>query len=75
MIHGWIADPRWAAVLLEPPRLLGIEAMTETDLQVKALLITQAGQHGEARRALLGQLVERLQGWPHRPEKSSGSGF
>ena len=68
-------DPRWAAVLLEPPRLLGIEAMTETDLQVKALLITQAGQHGEARRALLGQLVERLQGWPHRPEKSSGSGF
>ncbi|MCP9931142.1 mechanosensitive ion channel [Cyanobium sp. AMD-g] len=81
------ADPRWAAVLLEPPRLLGIEAMTETDLQVKALLITQAGQHGEARRALLGQLVERLQGWPERPHQPyphnrphhsddpSGSGF
>lgn len=61
--------------------------MTETDLQVKALLITQAGQHGEARRALLGQLVERLQGWPERPHQPyphnrphhsddpSGSGF
>ncbi len=56
------ADPRWAVTLLEPPRLLGIEAMTETDLQVKALLITQAGLQGEARRALLGRLLERLQG-------------
>lgn len=69
------SDPRWTAKLLEPPSLLGIEAMTEKDLQVKALLITQAGQQGEARRALLGRLVERLQGWPQRPEESSGSGF
>ncbi|WP_254991002.1 mechanosensitive ion channel family protein [Cyanobium sp. N5-Cardenillas] len=58
------SDPRWAAKLLEPPRLLGIEAMTEHDLQVKALLITEAGQQGAARRELLGRLVQRLQGWP-----------
>ncbi len=57
------ADPHWAPKLLEPPRLLGVEAMTVDDLQVKALLITEAGQQGEARRALLGRLVQRLQGW------------
>ncbi len=58
------SDPHWAPMLLEPPRLLGIEAMTEHDLQVKALLITEAGQQGPARRELLGRLVQRLQGWP-----------
>ncbi len=58
------SDPRWAPKLLEPPRLLGIDAMTEDDLQVKALLITEAGQQAPARRELLGRLVQRLQGWP-----------
>ncbi len=58
------SDPHWAPLLLEPPRLLGIEAMTADDFQVKALLITEAGQQGEARRELLGRLVQRLQGWP-----------
>ncbi|MBW4531290.1 MAG: mechanosensitive ion channel family protein [Aphanothece saxicola GSE-SYN-MK-01-06B] len=58
------SDPRWAPRLLEPPRLLGIEAMTEDDLQVKVLLITEAGQQSPARRELLGRLVQRLQGWP-----------
>jgi hypothetical protein len=51
------ADPRWAPKLLEPPRLLGIEA----------------GQQGEARRALLGRLVERLQGWPRRAGELQGT--
>ncbi|MCP9899990.1 mechanosensitive ion channel [Cyanobium sp. Cruz CV13-4-11] len=60
------SDPRWAPKLLEPPRLLGIEAMTADDLQVKALLITEAGQQGPARRELLGRLVQRLQGWPQQ---------
>jgi small-conductance mechanosensitive channel len=54
------SDPHWAPKLLEPPRLLGIDAMTEDDLQVKALLITEAGQQGPARRELLGRLVQRL---------------
>ena len=63
------ADPRWAPKLLEPPRLLGIDAMTEDDLQVKALLITEAGQQGPARRELLGRLVQRLQGWPQQQGK------
>jgi small conductance mechanosensitive channel len=68
-------DPHWAASLLEPPRLLGLEAMTADDLQVKALLITQAGRQGEARRALLGRLVERLQGWPQQPGEPQESAF
>lgn len=69
------ADPRWAPKLLEPPRLLGIDAMTEDDLQVKALLITEAGQQGPARRELLGRLVQRLQGWPQQSGEPQGSGF
>lgn len=48
------ADPRWA------PKLLGIEAMTEHDLQVKALL---------------ARLVERPQGWPRRAGKPQGTVF
>jgi small conductance mechanosensitive channel len=54
------ADPHWGPKLLEPPRLLGVEAMTTDDLQVKALLITAAGRQGEARRELLARLVHRL---------------
>jgi small conductance mechanosensitive channel len=69
------ADPHWAPKLLEPPRLLGIEAMTEDDLQVTTLLITEAGQQGPARRDLLGRLLQRLQGWPHQPGEPPGSGF
>ena len=63
------SDPRWAPKLLEPPRLLGLDAMTEHDLQVKALLITEAGQQGPARRELLGRLVQRLQGWPQQQDQ------
>ena len=48
------ADPRWA------PKLLGIEAMTEHDLQVKALL---------------ARLVERPQGWPRRAGKPQRATF
>ena len=54
------ADPRWAPKLLEPPRLLGIEARTEHDLQVKALL---------------ARLVERPQGWPRRAGKPQRATF
>ena len=64
------SDPHWAPLLLEPPRLLGLDAMTEHDLQVKALLITEAGQQGPARRELLGRLVQRLQGWPQQQGQS-----
>ncbi len=55
------ADPRWAPKLLEPPRLLGVDGMTTDDLQVKALLVTEAGRQGEARRELLARVLRRLQ--------------
>ncbi len=54
------ADPVWSALLLEPPRLLGVEAMTADGLLVGVLLITEAGRQGEARRDLLARLVQRL---------------
>ncbi|MCP9801184.1 mechanosensitive ion channel domain-containing protein [Synechococcus sp. RedBA-s] len=57
---AFAADPVWRALLLEPPRLLGVEAMTADGLLVGVLLITEAGRQGEARRELLARLVQRL---------------
>jgi small conductance mechanosensitive channel len=57
---AFAADPVWSALLLEPPRLLGVEAMTADGLLVGVLLITEAGRQGEARRDLLARLVQRL---------------
>ncbi len=59
-LAAFAADPVWAPLLLEPPRLLGLEAMTADGLRVNALLITQAGRQGEVRRAVLARLVQRL---------------
>lgn len=57
---AFAADPVWSALLLEPPCLLGVEAMTADGLLVGVLLITEAGRQGEARRELLARLVQRL---------------
>ena len=59
-LAAFSADPVWGALLLEPPRLLGVEAMTADGLLVGVLLITEAGRQGEARRELLARLVPRL---------------
>ena len=59
-LAAFAADPAWKPLLLEPPRLLGVEAMTAEGVRVSALLITEAGRQGEARRELLARLVERL---------------
>ncbi len=61
-LAAFAADPAWSATLLQPPQLLGVDAMTADGLQVTALLITEAGRQGEARRALLSRLVQRLEG-------------
>ncbi|MGB5134264.1 MAG: mechanosensitive ion channel domain-containing protein [Prochlorococcaceae cyanobacterium] len=59
-LDAFAADPVWGALLLEPPRLLGVEAMTADGLLVGVLLITEAGRQGEARRELLARLAPRL---------------
>jgi small conductance mechanosensitive channel len=59
-LAAFAADPAWSALLLHPPRLLGVDAMTADGLRVTALLITEAGRQEEARRALLARLVQRL---------------
>ncbi len=59
-LAAFAADPAWGQLLLEPPRLLGVEAVTADGLRVSALLITAAGRQGEARRELLARLVQRL---------------
>jgi small conductance mechanosensitive channel len=59
-LAAFAVDPVWGPLLLEPPRLLGVEAMTADGLLVGVLLITEAGRQGEARRELLARLVQRL---------------
>ena len=59
-LAAFAAEPAWKPLLLEPPRLLGVEAMTAEGLRVSALVITEAGRQGETRRELLARLVERL---------------
>lgn len=59
-LSAFSADPVWGALLLEPPCLLGVEAMGAEGLLVGVLLITEAGRQGEARRELLARLVPRL---------------
>jgi small conductance mechanosensitive channel len=61
-LAAFAADPAWSATLLQPPQLLGVDAMTADGLRVTALLITEAGRQGEARRALLSRLAQRLEG-------------
>ena len=54
------ADPSWGSVLLEPPQLRGIKAVTPEGITISLLLICQAGQQQAAERALLARLVQRL---------------
>jgi len=55
------SDPFWENMLLEPPKLRGIKAVTPEGIRVSLLLICKAGEQQAAERALLAQLVQRLQ--------------
>jgi small conductance mechanosensitive channel len=55
------ADPAWKSVLLEPPQLRGISAVTPEGITVSLLLICQAGQQWAVERALLARLTQCLQ--------------
>lgn len=53
-------EPRWQGLLLEPPLLRGVKAVTPEGIRLSLLLITRAGEQGTAERALLERLVVRL---------------
>ncbi len=55
------SDPTWGSVLLEPPQLRGITAVSPEGITVSLLLICQSGQQNAAKAALLTQLLQRLQ--------------
>lgn len=55
------ADPSWGRLLLEPPQLRGITAVSPEGITVSLLLICQSGQQNAAEAALLAQLLQRLQ--------------
>jgi small-conductance mechanosensitive channel len=57
---SFAADPRWAALLLEPPQVRGVSEVRTDGVWVSVLLATRAGRQGMVRRALLARLVERL---------------
>ncbi len=58
--HTKLSSGAEVSLLLEPPSLLGVEAMIADGLLVGVLLITEAGQQREDRRELLARLVQRL---------------
>ncbi|PZV02188.1 MAG: mechanosensitive ion channel protein [Cyanobium sp.] len=60
-LAAFAADPTWQSLLLKPPTLLGVDAMTADGLRVTALLITEAGRQEQVRRALLERLAQRLE--------------
>ncbi len=55
------ADPLWGSLMLEPPELRGITAVSPDGITVSLLLICRSGQQNAAKAALLTQLLQRLQ--------------
>jgi small conductance mechanosensitive channel len=54
-------NPQWAAGLLEPPVLRGIDEITPQQIVVSVLLTTAAGEQWRLKRSLLQQLLSALQ--------------
>ena len=54
-------NPQWAAGLLEPPLLRGVDDITPQQIVVSVLLTTEAGEQWRLKRTLLQQLLSALQ--------------
>jgi small conductance mechanosensitive channel len=46
------ADPQWRAVVLEPPQILGVEAVTHAGIVLRAWIKTAPGERGPLTREL-----------------------
>lgn len=55
------ANPQWSTRLLEPPELRGVTRVTPLAVELSILLITRAGEQWAAERALLPQIVARME--------------
>ena len=55
------AKPEWKALLLEPPLIRGVKRITPLAVELSVLLITRTGDQWAAERALLTQIVARME--------------
>lgn len=53
-------DPRWDDVVLEPPEVWGVQAMSPEGLTVRVVVKTAPGQQYEVARDLRGRISDRL---------------
>jgi small conductance mechanosensitive channel len=55
------AKPEWKDLLLEPPLIRGVRRITPLAVELSVLLITRTGAQWAAERALLTQIVARME--------------
>ena len=55
------AKPEWKDLLLEPPLIRGVKRITPLAVELSVLLITRTGAQWAAERALLTQIVARME--------------
>ncbi|MCP9813997.1 hypothetical protein [Synechococcus lacustris] len=55
------AKPEWKDPLLEPPLIRGVKRITPMAVELSVLLITRTGAQWAAERALLTQIVARME--------------
>jgi small conductance mechanosensitive channel len=74
VLDALAADGEWGPLLLEPPRLLGVQDLLPAGVVLSMQLVTVAGAQWRLRRALLREIAEALQTagiplahWPELP--------
>ena len=74
VLDALAADGEWGPLLLEPPRLLGVQDLLPAGVVLSMQLVTVAGAQWRLRRALLRRIAEALQTagiplahWPELP--------
>lgn len=54
------SEPDWRDIVLEPPQVLGVQAVAADGITIRVLARTTAGEHVRLARALRGRITERL---------------
>ena len=61
-LEQFAADPEWAGLFMDAPQLLGVEALGESSVKLRALLRVNPSARWTSRRELLRRVKNRLDG-------------
>lgn len=61
-LERFAADPEWEVLFMDAPQLLGVEALGESSVKVRALLRVNPSARWTSRRELLRRIKNRLDG-------------